>query len=372
MNKKIQIGVVLLAVSMMSCGCGKSAQNAGDVPELIEAVGVDMDTAVVTKMDLSGVTSFSAQIVPKIEKMAFLSSGSIDQMKVSIGDKVKKGQLLATLAGGSGKVKSLKEEIASLKETNEGTNQQSEYDIEMLEETLSDLKKQSKAVKNSKQKKILKSQIVEKEEEIKIAKVKLEQQKELQQLEIRQKEADIKEAQKSTKNSKLYSTIDGEVISTSGGNGYMVQGGSVAIQVANMDAPRLKTAYVSDSKLAKASSYVAIVDGKKYKVEVEEQEVSRQDIEMGNYPKNSWFDFVADHVDAKVGGSATIELYTDTVKDALVVPANAVYRSKEESYVYLVEGDAKTKTIVKTGTETDAYIQIESGVKEGDVVYVEG
>ena len=370
MNKKIQIGVVLLAVSMMSCGCGKSAQNAGDVPELIEAVGVDMDTAVVTKMDLSGVTSFSAQIVPKIEKMAFLSSGSIDQMKVSIGDKVKKGQLLATLAGGSGKVKSLKEEIASLKETNEGTNQQSEYDIEMLEETLSDLKKQSKAVKNSKQKKILKSQIVEKEEEIKIAKVKLEQQKELQQLEIRQKEADIKEAQKSTKNSKLYSTIDGEVISTSGG--YMVQGGSVAIQVANMDAPRLKTAYVSDSKLAKASSYVAIVDGKKYKVEVEEQEVSRQDIEMGNYPKNSWFDFVADHVDAKVGGSATIELYTDTVKDALVVPANAVYRSKEESYVYLVEGDAKTKTIVKTGTETDAYIQIESGVKEGDVVYVEG
>ena len=123
-------------------------------------------------------------------------------MKVSIGDKVKKGQLLATLAGGSGKVKSLKEEIAALKETNEGTNQQSEYDIEMLEETLSDLKKQSKAVKNSKQKKILKSQIVEKEEEIKIAKVKLEQQKELQQLEIRQKEADIKEAQKSTKNSK--------------------------------------------------------------------------------------------------------------------------------------------------------------------------
>ena len=111
--------------------------------------------------------------------------------------------------------------------------------------------------------------------------MKLEQQKELQQLEIRQKEADIKEAQKSTKNSKLYSTIDGEVISTSGGSGYMVQGGSVAIQVANMDAPRLKTAYVSDSKLAKASSYVAIVDGKKYKVEVEEQEVSRQDIEMG-------------------------------------------------------------------------------------------
>ena len=90
------------------------------------------------------------------------------------------------------------------------------------------------------------------------------------------------------------------------------------------------------------------------------------------YSCDSWFDFVSDSVDVKVGGSATIELYTDTVKDALVVPANAVFRSKEESYVYLVEGDAKTKTVVKTGTETDAYIQLESGVKEGDVVYVEG
>ena len=224
MKKKIQMGVVLAVVSMAVCGCGKSTQNAGEVPELIEAVGVDMDTAVVTRMDLSGVTSFSAQIVPKIEKMAFLSSGSIDKMNVSIGDKVKKGQLLATLAGGSGKVKALKEEIASLKEENEGTNQQSEYDIDMLQENLNDLKRQAKAAKSGKQKTMLKSQIVEKEEDIKIAKLKLEQQKELQQLEISQKEADIKEAQKSTKNSKLYSTIDGEVISTSGGSGYMVQG----------------------------------------------------------------------------------------------------------------------------------------------------
>ena len=54
-------------------------------------------------------------------------------------------------------------------------------DIEMLEENLSYVKKQYKAAKTKQEKKQLKMQIVEKEEDIKIAKVKLKQQKEMQQ-----------------------------------------------------------------------------------------------------------------------------------------------------------------------------------------------
>ena len=50
---------------------------------------------------------------------------------------------------------------------------------------------------------------------------------------------------------------------------------------------------------------------------------------------------------------------------------NALLGSGEEKYVYLVEGDAKIKTSVTVGTQTDAYVQLVTGVKEGDVVYVE-
>ncbi len=362
---------ICMTVALLLCGCG-STEEAVQAPELINAVGVDMDTAEVKKMDLSGVTSFSAQVVPGIEGLAFTASGSIDKLYVSIGDHVKKGELLATLSGASGTAKRLKEEIANMKTTNADINKQSQYDIDMQEEGLKDLQKQLKGAKKSADKKRLRGQIIEAEENIKIAKEKLKQQKELQALEIRQKQKDLTESQKSSKGTKLYSTIDGEVISTTGGTGYMVQGGLTAIQVANMKKPRLKTAYVSDSKLAKASSYVAVVDGKKYEVEAEEQELTREEIEMGKYPSNTWFDFVDNNVDIEVGKSATVDLYTDSVKDALVVPANAVFKNGEETYVYIVNGDAKTKTVVTTGTETDAYIQIATGVKEGDVVYVEG
>ena len=63
--------------------------------------------------------------------------------------------------------------------------------------------------------------------------------------------------------------------------------------------------------------------------------------------------------------------YNNTEKDALVVPSNAVYRTKSDSYVYLMKGNAKKKVSVTVGTATDAYTQILTGVKEGDVVYVQ-
>lgn len=366
------IGAVMaLAVAGTVFLAGCKEQVTEKAPELVDAVGVDMDTAEVVRMDLSGVVSYSAQIVPKIEEISFLSSGSIDELKVSVGDHVKKGQLLATLSGNSGKAKQLREEINNLKAANEDVNKQSLYDIDMMEENLKSLRKKRKAVKKAGRKQ-MDRQITEVEENIKIAEEKLRQQKELQQLEIRQKERELSEEQGTQKNGKLYSPINGEIVGTTGGSGYMVQGGNTAFQVANMEAPRLKTVYISNAKLASASQYVAVVNGKQYEVELEEQELSREEIERSTHPANTWFDFVDTSVDAKVGKSATLNLYTDAVENALVVPANAVFQSGEESYVYLVDGDAKTKVVVTTGTKTDAYVQIESGVKEGDIVYVEG
>lgn len=364
--------VIALAMvnTVMLTGCGK--QSVEEAPELIDAVGVDMDTAEVMRMDLSGVVSYSAQIVPRVEEISFLASGNIDQLKVSVGEYVKKGQLMATLSGNSGKAKQLQNEIKSMREENEDINKQSQYDINMLEERKKELEKNRKSAKKASERKRLDRQILESEEDIKIAQERLRQQKELQQLEIRQKEEERKEAQGIAKSSKLYSPINGEVVSTTGGSGYMVQGGNTAFQVANMDVFRLRTPYVSANELAKASRYVAVVGGKEYEIEAEEQELSRLDVEKGKVPSNSWFDFADDVIDAKVGDSATLNLYRDSVEDALVVPSNAVFGSGSEKYVYIVEGDAKTKVSVTTGTKTDAYVQIETGVKEGDIVYVEG
>ena len=160
--------VMALAVAGTVFLAGCKEQVTEKAPELVDAVGVDMDTAEVVRMDLSGVVSYSAQIVPKIEEISFLSSGSIDELKGSVGDHVKKGQLLATLSGNSGKAKQLREEINNLKAANEDVNKQSLYDIDMMEENLKSLRKKRKAVKKAGRKQ-MDRQITEVEEYIKIA-----------------------------------------------------------------------------------------------------------------------------------------------------------------------------------------------------------
>ena len=94
----------ILAAACAGCGSKEQPQN---VPDLVEPVGVDVDTAVVTKMKLSSMCSYQGEVVPDMKAMYFLNSGQVASVEVKIGDKVKKGQLLATLKGADTTVKDL-------------------------------------------------------------------------------------------------------------------------------------------------------------------------------------------------------------------------------------------------------------------------
>ncbi len=370
---KKAMAVTLLSVFLVTTlsGCGGNENKQVVVPELIEPMGVDIDTAEAKIMDLSCIQSFQAEIVPEIKEVSFKSSGNIGKIYVSIGEKVKKGQILATLASANEQVKLKREELKQKKKSDTEANQIMALDIKRLKEELSQLKKQLKKEKVAKNRKNIKQQIVSKKEDIKIEQLKLRQQKETQAMENAGLQADIDEIAKSVTDAKLYSPVTGEVISLPGGEGYMVQGGNAAVTIADMENVKLRTEYLGNSTLAKASSYVAVVKGKRYEVIPEEQEISQFDIEMGNYPASTYYTFVDKDVKLTVGDSATLDLHDASAKEALVIPTNAIYKTSEDNYVYVMKGNVKNKVSVTLGASNDAYTQIMTGIKEGDVVYVQ-
>lgn len=358
---------ILMAFTCVGCG---NQEIVEDVPKLIEPVGVDIDKATVKKMDLSSMNSYQGEIVPDIKGLYFVNSGQIASVKVEIGDKVKKGQLLATLKGANTTVKELQAELRDLQDENTELNAGAKNKIMQMKEEWKKLDKQYRSAKTKKEKKSFKKQAIAQEESIKTEELKLKHQKELQALMISDLKSDLAAATRKTKLDKLYSNVNGEVISKTIAPGDFIGGGSVVINVADMEKTRIRTEYIGSSVLNKANSYHAMINGKKYEVTVEEQEVSKLDIEMGNYPSNTYFDYTKDmHV--SVGDSVSIDLYHNAKEGALVIPSNAVYKAKEGHYVYRMDGNAKKKVSVKLGTKTDAYTQILTGLNEGDVVYVQ-
>jgi multidrug efflux pump subunit AcrA (membrane-fusion protein) len=74
------------------------------------------------------------------------------------------------------------------------------------------------------------------------------------------------------------------------------------------------------------------------------------------------------------GLSATVEIVQNSVTDTLMVPIEALYAlDKEGSYgVYLADGSEGGKmTPVTIGLNNGTFVQILSGLAEGDVIYVD-
>ena len=239
MNCKVQkyrvlvMGLLILSLMGLSA-CGRQESTA-NVPRLKDPVGVDVDTAKVKKMNLSSVNSYSGEVVPDMVGAYFANSGQAGAVKVEIGDKVKKGQLLATLTGSESTVKDLQKELESQIAENAETNASSQSKIEQLNIELKAVKKQKKQAKNTKDKNNLGKQIVQKQEEIKTERLRLKLQKQTQKQYIGELKSDIANAKKTSKLNRLYSPVNGEVIAKNLAPGDFVTGGVSVITIADMD-----------------------------------------------------------------------------------------------------------------------------------------
>jgi HlyD family secretion protein len=70
----------------------------------------------------------------------------------------------------------------------------------------------------------------------------------------------------------------------------------------------------------------------------------------------------------KPGMSADVEIVVDTLRNALVLPVQAVFERKDGNYVYVLKGSRAALRKVKTGRSSFDYVEIASGVREGEEV----
>jgi len=72
--------------------------------------------------------------------------------------------------------------------------------------------------------------------------------------------------------------------------------------------------------------------------------------------------------DMRPGMSCAIEIQIEDLTDALHVPVQAVSRVREEDVCYVPHGDTFERRVVEVGRYNDQWVQILSGLKEGEIV----
>jgi macrolide-specific efflux system membrane fusion protein len=348
-----------LILLLSSCFSG----NETVIP-LEESVEVKYDTAEVVRKDLYIRYQYEAYVRAAMETASYgKKTGILEEFYVRTGDIVKKGDPIARLD-----VSMLEQQIASLRDNLSHRKKKLEYDLEQKQYDIELAEIDLEALRSS----------GTSDSEIELARLaveKLEAEKqyirELGEIEIKQTEDSIAGLEVELEGAVALAPCDGEVVSLAMLNpGDRVPAYMTIAHIA--DKSQLYVHYDGSDQISSSSiRYIANIRGREY--ELAPIEYDRDEyitlVLSGKRPPYR-FSFVDESEGIEAGDFAALMAYTQEAKDVLVVPSNSLYFSSGQNYVYRLVNGEKVYTEVTCGIRTDSYVEIKSGLEEGDEVFV--
>ncbi|MBQ7915727.1 MAG: biotin/lipoyl-binding protein [Firmicutes bacterium] len=355
----IYIIVLMLLCSMLGC------QNSGSSgPDLLEPVGVKLDTAVAQRGDIYETTIYNGSVVPYVEELSFVVDGRLGEIGVKTGDTVRKGQVLATLDNEQTlkQIENLQEEISHAHTMGEYNDRLAQLDIEIAEEQLAKLRADGAPT----------NMCLEKELQIEQLELDLEQSQELRALELEYKEEQLAKLKKQISNGEIVAPFSGQVIYVlAAKEGSSIGAYKTVIGLADEDRLSVSTDYINATKIDDAQRvYARILDTDVQLTYVPMDSREYVSKVLAGETVKSEFIIETDLEKFESGQFAAVMLITSYKENVLTVPANAVYRDEKGRYVYKIQGDERIRCSITVGIANDVEVEIVEGLQEGDVVYV--
>lgn len=347
MNKRLIVKAAALGSAMLLALTGCSAGT--QAPELLEPAKVQADIETPSRGEIFNIVMYEASIMPEVESQSFMASGQVKKLYVTLGDVVKKGDILGVIDMTD--VQSQRDDLAKEMEVMAAEQDFSQRRMELEAQLLN-------AQGQSGQAKLKELEKQESADMFAIEYAELQQQ--LDSFD-RQLEGDT-----------LKASCDGTVVKMDVDPGGQARAGSAAIYIAKDDTMLITTEYITQTDIDKCDRVYASIGGQQFDVEyIPYDRAEYLAIAVSGGELHSSFS-IKDPTDEIANGMFTcVYLVTDYVEDALKVPANAVHKDSGGNYVYLVQDDQQVKQYITPGVETEAEVQILDGLEEGDRFYVQ-
>lgn len=357
-----------LLAALMTFSSAAALADGLAAPELIEPVGVKLDTAEVKRQDIYQLKYFDAAVVPYVEKLSFVVDGKIESINVLAGDMVKKGDVLATLNQDAiaEHAQQLSEEIDYLSKELEFSRREGQLQLSIEKLKLEKLRAEAGGTADA---------IKLKEADIALMSLKYEQQAEADKFKINTLIKQLASTREKLGSNEITAPFDGRIV-------YMnlvqpdssIKAYEPMFFIADDTKLHIDSAYVNEASLNSANEVYAHIGSADYAITphaVDWHEAVAVALAGGEL--RSAFDFTdADKLpeDMESGRYAAVILKTGLVKDALVVPANAMYSDGMGRYVYKLVDGKRVRAQVTVGRMTSTMVQIKDGLEEGELVYV--
>jgi len=363
-RRKLSLFCAMWAVFSLPLSCMAETQPM-DIPELLEPVGVKMDTAKAYIGDLSKITVFDGSIVPYVEELYFEKEGVISEINVVLGQEVKAGDVLATLEHESqdDRLESLTRKIDELQTNGAYSDALAEIDLRMLELELRALTTRNPVDKQAVELKKL---------DIEEFRLELALEAELRSMELLRLQEELSALKEQMGKNELIAPFDGRIMYGL----QLVKGSYVAaynpvIYLADDTRLSIQSKYVSPSITEASYAIYALIGANSYDLTIVPLETSEY-ISRVLAGETVMSEFTIDEPDDSysVGQYAAVCIENQHLEDVLLIPSNALYSDATGRYVYVVQDGERVRQNVRTGAVTDWETQITEGLEEGAIVYV--
>lgn len=393
MKKKI-IGIAIIVIIAAGVGIYANSLNKG----------VEVNTSTVLKGDIAEYVEEMGVIMVKNHVNIYSPiGGRVSEVFVDIGDEVKEGDILIRLDGEklSMQIAELDaQRSAILAQYNEAKKPLDNKNIEKLkldisqiesriktaEETVSDKKTlfEAGAISNEEYQNAVRNL---ESENSNLEKVKLDLEllskpvsaNIIAQYEAQLKQLDIKREDlvKTGEDFTITASMDGTVLQKQIEKGSYLQPGMHIMEIGNVDE-----LYIESDLLV--GDIVDVTEGSQ--VQISNKDIDLIDLEgvvkkIHPYAFSKVSDLGVEQkrvkVDIEMKDSAVelrpgyvidIRIITDSKKDVLLIPENAVFKMDERKFVFVDENNKAILREIKTGIESQRLIEVNSGLNEGDIV----
>ena len=355
--------IMVLFLLMGLTGCGK-AEESSNVPALLEPVGVQLDSARAVKGEIFHVETYNGEIVPYVEELQFEMDGEIEEVKVSLGEWVEEGQVLASLDVESVilRMEELQEEIADIKKLGEFADRQMLADIQIAKTELQIMEKHGADNQTIR----LKEVDVQKLENM------LEQAEEIRNLELSEKQREWNALKEKTENHEILAPFAGRVVYLREmGEGDSVQGHTTVFCLADESRVWVETPFLSESIINGANRISAKIGEEEYPLEYlpmeKDEYVTRV---LKGDAVGTRFLIEAEGDAFLCGQFAAVKIISGYKDNVLTIPINALYGEYDSRYVYKMSDGKRLRCDVVVGSISITKAEIVEGLEEGDSVYV--